>query len=288
MNVTVLGLGAMGSRMARNLLKAGHVATVYNRSSERAEALVQEGATLANTPREAAAGADVVMSMVADDTAARTVWLDDKHGAVHGLEAGSIAIESSTVTPAWVHKLHARVSSRDAAFLDAPVVGSRPQAEAGQLIYLVGGDEATFERAKPVFQTTCGFIHHVGRVGQGMTMKLVVNALFGIQVAAVGELLGLIQKSGVLEARAAAILGELPVTSPAVKGVLASMTNRNFAPMFPIDLVEKDFRYTLETAQQIGSSLPTTIAVHEVFARARDAGFGEGNITGIAQVYLER
>jgi 3-hydroxyisobutyrate dehydrogenase len=121
-----------------------------------------------------------------------------------------------------------------------------------------------------------------------MTMKLVVNALFGIQVATMGELLGFLQKSSVSEARADAILGALPVTSPAVKGALASMTSRNFAPMFPIDLVEKDFRCALETAQGIGSSLPATQGVHEVFVRGQDAGFGEANITGIAQVYLEQ
>jgi 3-hydroxyisobutyrate dehydrogenase-like beta-hydroxyacid dehydrogenase len=286
MNVAVLGLGAMGSRMAHNLLKAGHAVTVYNRSPEPALALEREGATRASTPRAAATGADVVMSMVADDTAARAVWLDAEHGAVHGLGAGSIAIESSTVTPAWVQELNAEVSSRGAAFLDAPVVGSRPQAEAGQLIYLVGGDEATFERAKPVFQTSCGFIHHVGPVGQGMALKLAVNALFGIQVAAVAELLGLLQKSGVPEARAAAILNELPVTSPAVKGALASMVGRHFAPLFPIDLVEKDFRYALETAREVGSSVPTTQAVHDVYVKAQRAGGGADHITGIAKTFL--
>jgi 3-hydroxyisobutyrate dehydrogenase len=118
-------------------------------------------------------------------------------------------------------------------------------------------------------------------------MKLAVNALFGIQVAAISELVGVLKKNGVDETRASAIFGELPVTSPAVKGALASIGARNFAPMFPIDLVEKDFRYLLETAQTSNSSVPTASAVHQIFANARDAGHGEQNITGVALLYLE-
>jgi 3-hydroxyisobutyrate dehydrogenase len=285
--IAVLGLGAMGSRMARHLIKAGHNVIVYNRTPEKAAALEAEGATRASTPRDAAARAEVVIAMTTDDQASRAIWTDPSTGALQALQPNAIAIESSTLTPAWVRDLAAQVSSRGARFLDAPVVGSRPQAEAGQLIYLVGGEAATLEEVKPILSMSCSAVHHVGPIGHGSAMKLAVNALFGIQVAAISELVGMLKKTGVDEARASAIFGELPVTSPAVKGALASIGARNFAPMFPIDLVEKDFRYLLETAQTSSSSVPTANAVHQIFANARDAGHGEQNITGVAQLYLE-
>lgn len=283
--IAVLGLGAMGSRMARNLLKAGHEVTVYNRSPERAEMLESEGARRAETPREAAEVSEVVICMVAEDESSQAVWLDEQTGAAHGLGEGAIAVESSTLTPDWVQELAGKIRGRGAGFLDAPVVGSRPQAEAGQLIYLVGGETRTFERARPVLEVMGGAIHHVGTAGQGAALKLAVNALFGVQVAAIGELLGMIRKLGVEEGKAVEILGQTPVMSPAAKGVAGLMQTRNFAPTFPIDLVEKDFRYVVEAASGVDAKTPTSAAVRDVYALAKEAGYGEDNIAGVAQLF---
>ncbi len=285
-NVAVLGMGAMGSRMARALLRAGHDVVVYNRTPERARVLAAEGAEQAATPRAAAAGAAVVIGMVADDRASRAVWLDRHTGAVWGLAAGAIAIESSTLTPTWARDLAGHVGGQGAAFLDAPVVGSRPQADAGQLVYLVGGDDEALARARPVLSAIGGAIRHVGPVGQGMALKLAANALFGIQVAAMGELLGLLRKAGVDEATAVEILGELPVTSAALKGASGQILARSFAPLFPIDLVEKDLGYILETARSVDAPVPTTTAARDVYARARDAGHGDEHIAAVARLFL--
>ncbi len=283
--VAVLGLGAMGSRMSRNLLKAGHEVTVYNRSPERAQTLESEGATPAETPREAAERSEIVVSMVADDDASRDIWLSEETGASSGLGEGTVAIESSTLTPDWVWELSEKIRGRGAGFLDAPVVGSRPQAEAGQLIYLVGGETRTFERVRPVLEVMGGAVHHVGPIGQGAVLKLAVNALFGVQVAAVGELLGMVRKLGVKESKAIEILGQTPVMSPAAKGVAGLMESRNFAPTFPIDLVEKDFRYVVEAARSVDAKTPTSTAVHEVYKLARKSGYGDDNIAGVAQLF---
>lgn len=272
--------------MARKLLDAGHRVTVYNRSPEPAKALVAEGATEAATPREAAEQSEIVIAMVTDDDASRAVWLDEKTGAIHGLGEGSMAIESSTLTLRWVRRLAGALESRGADFLDAPVAGSRPQAEAGQLIYLVGGSEVAFERAMPVLEVMGGAIHHVGPLGHGMVLKLAVNGFFGLQVAAMGELLGMVRRAGVDEARALEILGKMPVTSPAAKGAGALMVSRNFAPMFPIDLVEKDFRYLLETARGLEADLPASAVMREIYARAIAEGYGNDNVTGVAQLFL--
>ncbi|WP_425146063.1 NAD(P)-dependent oxidoreductase [Deinococcus sp.] len=287
MNVAVLGLGAMGSRMAQNLLRAGHEVVVYNRSPEAAASLEAAGATRAATPRAAAEGADIVVSMVTDDSASRGVWLDEEAGALHGLGAGTLAIESSTLTPGWMLELKGWIEARGAALLDAPVVGSRPQAEAGQLIYLLGGPASSVERARPVLEVMGGTLHHVGEVGQGTALKLAVNALFAVQVAAVGELLGFLHRSGLPEARAAEVLGSLPVTSPAANGALAQIVARTYAPLFPIQLAEKDLTYVLDAAKGVGADLPTSAAVHDVFQRAVQAGYGADQISGVAQLFLK-
>ena len=286
--IAVLGLGAMGARMARRLLDAGHAVTVWNRDPARADALVAAGARRAHTAREAATGAAVVLSMVRDDEASRDTWLGADggaagDGALAGLAADAVAIESSTVTPAWIATLARHVTARGATLLDAPVVGSRPQAEAGQLVHLVGGDAPVLARVAPVLAALGGAVHHVGASGSGATMKLVVNALFATQVAAVAELLALGAAGGVPRARAVEILGALAVTSPAAKGAMTLMEAGVDAPQFPIALVEKDLAYALALAAPDAAmaSAPLTAATHAVFAAAAAAGLGERNITAV-------
>jgi 3-hydroxyisobutyrate dehydrogenase-like beta-hydroxyacid dehydrogenase len=286
MNVSVLGLGAMGARMAARWLDAGHRVRVYNRSPERAGPLRTRGAEVAASPRAAADGADVVVSMVRDDAASESVWLDPDAGALAGLKPGAVAIESSTLTPVWVRRLAERVTSAGAEFVDAPVVGSRPQAEAGQLIYLLGSTPEALDRVRSLLDVTGGAIHHVGAVGSGAVMKLCVNVLFGIQTAALSEMLGLVSRSGIDLDAAVELLGALPITSPAMKGMGGLIARREFVPQFPIDLVEKDFGYAEAAASTVGATVPLTGCAREVYARARQAGFGGDNISGVAQLVL--
>ncbi len=290
-SIAFLGLGAMGRRMARRLLEAGYPLAVWNRTPDRADALVADGARRADTPRDAADGADVVIGMVTDDDASRAVWLGAGEdagatGAVHGLAEGAVALASSTLTPAWVQTLAGEVAARGAACLDAPVLGTRPQAEAGELIYFVGGDADALARVQPVVDAMGAAVHHVGPTGRGATLKLAVNALFGIQAAALGELLGFLRAAGIDDGDAVDVLGTLPVTSPKAKVVAELMAERTFDPLFPIDLVAKDFRYAVETAEAAGAAVPTTEAVRAVFERARAKGHGDANITGIARLFL--
>lgn len=285
MNIAVLGLGAMGSRMARRLVEAGHVVTVYNRSAGPAEALADLGVTVAPTPRAAAEGAEMVISMLTDDDASRAVWTNPETGALAGLSEGAIAIESSTLTPGWVRQLADAVAGRGGSFIDAPVAGSRPQAEAGQLIYLVGGGDAVVERARPVLGVMGGAMHHVGPVSHGAVLKLVVNALFGIQVAAVAELIGFLEGSGLDAEATIGLLGDTPVMSPAAKGVASLMLAGNFAPMFPIDLVAKDFRYAVAAGSAVEAELPLVQSTGEVFRVAAERGYGGDNIAGVVQLY---
>lgn len=283
--VTVLGMGAMGSRMAVNLLKAGHQVTVWNRSPEACTSLAAAGAAVALTPREAVSRAEVAIAMLRDDIASRAVWCDARSGALQALPPGAIGIESSTLTVAWVRDLSARFETDGRGFLDAPVVGSRPQAEAGQLIHLVGGDEAVIARAETVLRSIGAATHHAGPAGHGMALKLAANALFGIQVAAMAELMGFLDKAGLDHARALDILAATPLVSPAARGAATQMLSASFPPMFPVDLLEKDFGCLRATAAAAGATVPVADAVHAIFAQAIERGFGDDNLTGVVRLY---
>jgi 3-hydroxyisobutyrate dehydrogenase len=285
MQIAVLGLGAMGTRMAANLLKAGYAVTVYNRTPERALALEQQGAVYAASPRAAAERADLVLSMVRDDEASRAVWLDPASGAIHSLRPDAIAVESSTLTPAWVQQLATRIEGVGAAFLEAPVLGSRPQAEAAQLIALVGGSAAELARSRAVLAAMAGTIHHVGPIGAGALMKLVVNTQLSVQTALLAELLGLLERQGIDAEQAVGLLNGLPTTSPAMQAAGRLMAARSFAPLFPIALVEKDLGYALAAARGAGASTPLLAVAHDLYAAAVERGFGGDHIVGIRQLF---
>jgi 3-hydroxyisobutyrate dehydrogenase len=283
--IAFLGLGAMGSRMAVNLLAAGHNLTVWNRSASAFERVTSLGARRAATPREAAIGADFVVSMVTDDNASRSVWLDPDAGAALGLERGATAIESSTVSPNWVKELAATVRTRSASFLDCPVAGSLAQAEARQLVVMAGGEISDFDAAKPLLEAMAGQAKYIGGVGQGIAMKLAVNALLGVQIAATAEALGYLEKTGLQKAHVLSILSGMTIMSPAAVGAAKLIEARDFAPRFPIKLVAKDFRYAIESGEHVGAALPMTVAAKSLFDRLAVMGFGDENFSAIARLY---
>ncbi len=285
--IAMLGMGAMGSRMALVLLRHGWRVTVWNRTRARTEPLVAAGAETTASPREAVAGCGFAISMARDDEASRRVWLDPEDGALAAMPPGAIAIESATVTPGWARELAEACRARGVAFLDAPVAGSRPQADAGQLIFLVGGDADTLAKAHPLLSAMGAAVHHAGAAGAGATVKLAINALFGVQVAVVAELIGFLERSGVAVDAGVEILAATPVCSPAAKLAAKAMTAGNFAPMFPIDLVEKDFGYAQAAAEAQNAPVPVVRAARQTFSRAKRAGHGGDNITGVAQLYRE-
>ena len=200
----------MGSRMAARLIAAGHDVTVWNRT---ARLTPLPGAKVAGTPRAAAQGAEIVISMLRDDAASRKVWLDKESLALSGMSAGALGVESSTITPVQAAALHAAAAARGVAFLDSPLAGSRPQAEAGQLVFMAGGAATDLTKAEPVLLAMGAAVHHAGGVGAGSLVKLMLNSLFGAQLAIIGELIGLARKGGIDPARAVEIIGATP--SPA-------------------------------------------------------------------------
>ncbi len=283
--ISILGTGAMGSRMAMTLLAAGHAVTVWNRSPDKTESLVAAGAQAFATPRFAVTNADFAISMVRDDDASRQVWLDPDTGALENLPKHAIAIESSTISVAWAQALNQACVSQGISFLDAPVAGSRKQVEDAQLIYFVGGEVAAVAMATSLLKTMGSVMHHVGPAGNGAAIKLVVNTLFGVQIAAMSELIGFLQRCKLDINKVVEAMSLTPVCSRAAKIAADAMVARNFAPMFPIELMEKDLRYFLKTAAASNATTPVAQAAQHVFAKAMACGHGDDNITGLVQLY---
>jgi 3-hydroxyisobutyrate dehydrogenase len=284
-NVTFLGMGAMGSRMARNLVKAGHHVTVWNRTPNRCVPLLDAGALAADTPRDAAGGAEFVFSMVRDVEASRHVWLDPRFGAMQAVSDSAIAVECSTLTIGWIKELAMRFGEREVAFLDAPVAGSRPQADAAKLIFLVGGERFVVEKTRELFETMGSVVNHVGPTGSGATLKLMVNALYGIQVASVAELIAFARGTGFELDALISALSSTPVMSPAAKATVDAILGGKFSPLFPIELVKKDLEYASRSAEGVGKLAPMVRAARDVFEAAESKGFGRDNITGVAKLY---
>jgi len=285
-DIAFLGLGAMGSRMAANLLRAGHRVKVWNRTPAAAEALVRAGAQWATTPREAASGAAFVVAMVRDDEASRQVWLNPETGAFAGMGAGAMAIDSSTLTVRWALELGQAAAQSGLDFLEAPVSGTLPQAENAQLIYLVGGEEVPFRKAATLLKAMGPAIHHVGPLGSGALAKLCTNTLLGVQATVIAELLGTLRRAGADAERILEVVASTAVWSPIASRHANAMLASNFTPMFPVELIEKDFRYTLEAAGSTEAA-PTIAAAQQVFREAMTRGLGGLNHTAVVKLFTE-
>ncbi|MEO6003012.1 MAG: NAD(P)-dependent oxidoreductase, partial [Opitutus sp.] len=221
--VAFLGLGLMGEGMARRLLGAGYPLNVYNRTPAKAHSLAAAGAIACASPKEAAANANVVISMVADDHAARSCWLGTE-GALAGISSGALLMESSTVSVNWIRELAAAASAQGCELLDAPVTGSKLHAAAGELSFLVGGSADAFERAGGLFTAMGRAAVHLGPTGSGALLKLINNFVCGVQAASIAEALGLIEKSGLNRTTALEVLTGGAPGSPLVKLLTTRMT----------------------------------------------------------------
>jgi 3-hydroxyisobutyrate dehydrogenase len=283
--IAFLGLGAMGSRMARRLLERGDKVRVWNRSPGPVEALADEGAEAGASPREAATGADAVITMVSDDHAARAVWLDPVSGALAGLKPGALAIESSTVTRDWIAELNAAARARGVALVDAPVAGSLPASANGQLVFLMGGKVEAVAKAREIVAPMGSAFLHVGPSGSGARFKLAVNLLLGAQVAVLAEILGGLAADGFDERQAAELLAGLPVASLAGANYARLMAARNDSLMFTVDLMAKDMDYAAQASAAKGLKAPIAEAARAAFQAASAAGLGAENVTSLRKLY---
>ena len=288
--IAFLGLGIMGSGMARRLLVNGFPLTVFNRNPERSKPFAAEGAQVAGSPREAALDADVIVSMVADDNAARAMWLGEvqagqANGALAAAKPGTVCIECSTVTVNWVRELAAAAAQKKCEFLDAPVTGSKIHAAAGELNFLVGGESAALEKARPVLAAMSKSIVHLGPAGSGALVKLINNFVCGVQLASLAEALAMIERSGLDRARALEVLTSGAPGSPIVKTVATRMTTPDFTPNFLLRLMTKDLGYAIQEGDKLSVGLLTARAALADFQSAIAAGHGDQDIAAVVEPF---
>jgi 3-hydroxyisobutyrate dehydrogenase-like beta-hydroxyacid dehydrogenase len=272
--IGLIGLGLMGKPMGMNLLKAGHALKVWNRTASKADELVAAGATLANSPKDAATGADVLITMVSDPPALESVlWGADgkDSGALSALKSGSTYIDSSTVSPALARKIADACAQRGVRFLDAPVTGGDWGAKKGELVFMIGGDAETLKAVEPILRVMGKRLFHLGPNGAGQTIKLAMNLILALQVDALAEALALVTRAG-LQGES---LIEVMQSSMARSGVLdvkaPNLLKGEYKPSFPLRLMHKDLSLALDLANQLGVGLPATAAARETYNYVKGA-----------------
>jgi 3-hydroxyisobutyrate dehydrogenase-like beta-hydroxyacid dehydrogenase len=283
--VAVVGTGRMGGAMVGTLRRAGFDVLAFNRTAAKAEAVAAAtGASVAGSAAEAAAGAGVVITSLSDDTV--TDAYGGPHGVVAGLRPGTVVLESTTVDPRTVRALGPLVEERGASLLDTPVSGSVMLVERGELMVMVGGDAAALERARPVLDALAAKVIHVGELGAGATMKLVVNAVVHGLNLAVSESLVLAEKAGVARTAAYEVLASSAIAAPFVHYKRAAFERPAETPVaFSLDLSAKDLDLALDLAERAGATLEQTATNRRVIGEAIAAGMGGADLSALA-VYL--
>jgi 3-hydroxyisobutyrate dehydrogenase-like beta-hydroxyacid dehydrogenase len=270
----VLGTGRMGSAMAERLVGQGVEVVVYNRTPDRATALAKRiGAGVATTPAEAASRADVVITMVADDAAMRALF-EGPDGIAAGIQAGSVAVDMSTVLPDAIRAVAPAVRARGAGTLDGPVSGSVASTLAGELTIMVGGEADDLERARPILDRLARRVFHLGPLGTGAVMKLAVNTLiFGLN-GAVAEGLVLAERNGIDRALAYEVLAASAAGAPMIAYKRANFVEPETTPVaFSLALADKDLRLIRELAEASDTSMPqATVNLDTIQAAERSMG----------------
>ena len=282
-NLGFIGLGSMGSRIAKRLLVAGHRVSGYNRTRTKAESLIQAGMQWKDSPREVAQAADITLSMVRDSAALSSV-ADGPDGILAGLSAGKIYVDMSTVSPNLTRDLAGRVAAAGAQMLDAPVSGSIPAVEAGTLVIYVGGSEDALEKARPVFEALSQKIIHVGENGQAITTKIAINLNLPTQLISLFEGLLLAERSGIPRATALDSLLNSVAASPAMKYRAPLILNMPEEVWFSAAMMQKDLRLALELGKELGVELRTVELAQEMLSKAVDLGWGDEDFAVLFRV----
>jgi 3-hydroxyisobutyrate dehydrogenase-like beta-hydroxyacid dehydrogenase len=280
MKVGFIGMGIMGSRMAANLQNKGFDVVVNNRTRDKARSLLENGAEWADTPAEVAQRTDIFFTMLSTPNVVEQVALA-KGGFLVNPPAGKLWVDSSTVNPAFSRRMAAEARARGVRFMDAPVAGSLKPAEDGALIFLAGGAKSDFQLCQPFFQAMGRQAMHVGENGMGSSMKLVINMLMGVEMAAFSEAVLFGQTLGIPREILFEALMSSPVTPPIMASKRVKIEGGDFSPEFPLRWMRKDMQLTADTAYEHGVSLPAVNAAKEVYALAERYGLGGEDLSAV-------
>ncbi len=285
LRVGFIGIGAMGTPMSKNLIKAGFDLTVYDRDLKKAEALVAEGASLAHSCAEVAAQVDVLITMIGT-VAEELEAVLGPGGVLEGAQAGLILIDSSTVGIVATRKIAQAAKHKGVHFLDATVSGSVGPAEEGSLGFMVGGEPEHLERARPVLLAMGEKIHHMGPSGAGSAMKVMINLMIGLTVLTVAETLTLGRQAGLDPQKMLEVLGETSVRSPHLVKKGRMMIEGDFDPAFALKYMQKDFDLIMEASHDLKTPLFTSAIAHQVYTAANTSGYSELDYAAVVK-FLE-
>jgi 3-hydroxyisobutyrate dehydrogenase-like beta-hydroxyacid dehydrogenase len=278
-----LGLGIMGSRMAANLVRAGHELTVWNRTAARAEEFAAvHGAALAASPAEAAAGAEIVLSMVVDGPQVERLLLGEA-GAAAGAGSGTLFVDCSTIGPGWARSLGERLAERGHRLLDAPVTGSSPRAQDGTLTIMVGGAAEDYRRARPVLEAMGSLTVHAGPPGHGQLVKVINNAVAAVNAATVGQALTVAARAGADLEAVSRVMAAGSGASMMLELKGEAMRRHDYTTLFKLDHMLKDVSLCLEEAAAAGAPFPFASLTRETLAVASSLGHGEEDFAALIE-----
>jgi 3-hydroxyisobutyrate dehydrogenase len=278
-----IGLGLMGRPMAANLLKNGFSVVVWNRTPGKSDALAAAGAKVAATAREAAAAADVLITIVSDPAALESVLWGE--GALEAMRRGTVLVDSSTVSPALERRIAAACAERGVESLDAPVTGGTWGAEKGELVFMVGGEAATLARVEPVLGAMGKKWFHPGPHGAGQIIKLAMNLLLALEVQALAEALALVAGAGIPAGNLIGVMQASMARAPVLDIKAPMILKQDYTPSFPLRLMHKDLGLAMDLANQIGVPLPACAASREVYSAVKGASKEDLDYAAVAKFW---
>ena len=260
-----IGLGLMGSRLARRLHSNGWHIQAWNRSPQPANEINKAGIAVASSVADLVAVSDVILSSLANDAAVRSVYFD-KGGVFSAAKPGTVILEMSTISPELSRQLHAEARTRSVNLLDVAISGSTPAVDAGTITLLAGGDKGTFDQCVPLFQSIARQWFLIGPGSSGTQMKLVVNLLLGLDMQAIAEAVSLGEHLQIDRKVLLDVLSKTAVIAPAMMGKIRKIKDRDYSPEFPLRLMSKDMDLVMDAARMSGADLPAASVAQSVLA----------------------
>lgn len=290
LTVAYLGIGIMGEGMVRNLQKHGFNLRLYNRTAQKAQALVNKTTTAHHTPAEAAQGADVIISCILDDEASRIVWFGD-NGATLTAKNAAICIEMSTLSAPYIDDWSKEIQKKGLRAIDCPVTGSKKGAQEAALSLFLGGDTNDIAAVQPVFSAISTQQFHFGGHGSGSRFKLVYNLLGGSILVALAEAIGFAEKLGLDKEQVLRVFSESEQSwsSAAARSKGTQLATRNHSNIsVTLDIIRKDVSYALASAENANCHLPTALSVHQTLSRAQENGYGQLDMSAVGNLFIEK
>lgn len=285
--IGIAGLGRMGQPIAANILASGFETTIWNRTPDKAAALLEQGAAWAEAPGHLAQTADIILTSLADPAAVERVYFA-ADGLLPHARPGTILVDLSTGSPDMARRIAAAAHEGGAAFLDAPVAGSIPAATSGQLGIMAGGERTAFDRCVEVFSAIGKAAYYLGRSGSGATMKLVANGILAVLVQAVAEGVALGEKAGLATDDMFTVLNASSAAAPVVAAKAAAIADRSYLPAtFTLGLMQKDLWLVLSLANELQAPMPTTSIAHDMVLAANATGKSALDFSAVALLMEE-